>query len=89
MKTLHEIKPITYLKTKSAELVKRITDKQSPVIITQNGEAKVVMQDVLSYERDRSTLLMLKLLAQGLSDVEHKRVIDQDNVFKLLNAKFP
>ena len=66
MKLSEDIKPITYLKTRAAELINTISTRRSPVVITQNGEAKAVVQDIRSYERDRSALLMLKLLAQGI-----------------------
>jgi prevent-host-death family protein len=88
MKTLHDIKPITYLKTQSAALVKMVTARKSPVVITQNGEAMVVVQDIASYERDRNALLMFKILAEGVRDAEAKNIVDQDGVFKVLEAKY-
>lgn len=88
MKPLPNIRSITYLKTKSALLVKQVADKRSPVVITQNGEAMVVVQDVPSYERDRKALLMFKILAQGIQDSDENRLIEQEQVFKTLNAKY-
>lgn len=70
------------MKMCSADLIRTVTLRRAPMIITQKGEAKVVVQDVESYERDRRTLLMLKLLAQGIADADAGRVVLQDDVFE-------
>ena len=57
------------------------------MIITQNGEAKVVVQDIKSYERDRDTLLMLKLLAQGVAESERDETMEQAAFFNKLEKK--
>ena len=59
------IKPITYMKTQAAKLVEEVNRTRSPIVITQNGEAKAVVQDVESYEQTRKALLILKLVSQG------------------------
>ncbi len=84
MKLSVDIRPITYLKTRTAELVNRTRRHRRPVIITQKGCAVVVVQDIESYERDRDTLLMLKLLAQGNEDVGRGHVVSQDALFDRL-----
>lgn len=81
------IKPISDLKSKSAQIVAAVTRDKAPVVITQSGEAKVVIQDVASYEADKRTLLMLKLLAQGASDADAGRVTDHDELFDQLEKK--
>ncbi len=63
MKLSKQIRPISYLKAHTAEVVRQLTERREPLVITQNGEAKVVMQDVASYEETQQTLALLKILA--------------------------
>ena len=86
-----DIKPITYLKANAADLLKQINETRRPVIITQNGEPKAVLQDPQSYENMRNALGMLKLLSQGEEDIKKGKTKSQENVFdklaKTLKAK--
>lgn len=59
------IEPVTVLKTRSAELIRRARETGSPVIITQNGRATAVLQDIESFQRERHALLLLRALVQG------------------------
>lgn len=59
------IEPVTTLKTKSAELIRRARDTGQPIVITQNGKATAVLQDVESFQRQREALLLLKFVAAG------------------------
>ena len=59
------IEPVTVLKTKSAELIRRARETQQPIVITQNGKATAVLQDIESFQKQRSALLLLKYLAKG------------------------
>ena len=68
------IKPISYLKARAAEIVRTLGDRREPLIITQNGEAKVVVQDIDSYEQTQETVALLKILALGNRQVESGRV---------------
>lgn len=73
------IEPVTVLKTKSAELIRKAHDSGQPIVITQNGRATAVLQDVASYQRQREALLLLKFLARGDRDArEGKLVSDAD-----------
>ena len=74
MKLSSRIKPISHLKAHAAEIVRTLGDQREPLIITQNGEAKVVMQDIDSYEQTQETLALLKVLALGIRQVEAGRV---------------
>jgi prevent-host-death family protein len=69
-----QVKPISYLKANAADVLARLTDQREPLVITQNGEAKAVLQDVASYEETQDTLALLKILALGQQDVEAGRV---------------
>ena len=87
MKPSQSIKPITYMKTNSANLIKEVTEKKSPIIITQNGEAKAVVMDINSFEEQRDTLLMLKLVIQGEQNIKNNKIIPQVKVFKSIEDK--
>ena len=74
MELANRIKPISYLKAHAAEILRTLGDRQEPLIITQNGEAKAVVQDIGSYEQMQETLALLKILALGNRQVEAGRV---------------
>jgi prevent-host-death family protein len=80
MKLSSQIKPISYLKANAAEIVRNLGKKQEPLIITQNGEAKVVIQDIESYEQTQEALAMLKILALGNRQIEEGKVQDSAEV---------
>ena len=77
-----DIKPITYLKNRTAELVREVNEEGRTVTITQNGEAKVVVMDVDTYDRWRAAMALLKALAQGEADVEAGRTVKQVEAFR-------
>ena len=81
MKILLDIKPITYLKSKTSELIKQINETHRPVIITQHGEPKAVLQDPESYEKMRNAIGIIKLIAIGEDDVKAERFKPQNDVF--------
>jgi prevent-host-death family protein len=69
-----QIKPISFLKAHAAEIVRQLGETQEPLVITQNGEAKLVLQDIRSYEETQEALALLKILALGRRQVEDGRV---------------
>lgn len=73
MKLSQQVKPITYLKANAAEMVRGVAEKGEPYVITQNGEAKAVLQDIASYEQTQETLALLKILALGNQQIERGR----------------
>ncbi|MEO8316005.1 MAG: type II toxin-antitoxin system Phd/YefM family antitoxin [Pseudomonadota bacterium] len=80
------IKPISYLKANAAEVLNELREVREPLIITQNGEAKAVLQDVASYEETQETLALLKLLAMGQQDVAEGRLTPLDEALARLRA---
>lgn len=74
MKLSSRIRPISYLKAHAAEIVRTLAAQGEPLIITQNGEAKAVVQDIRSYEQTQETLALLKILALGSRQVEAGQV---------------
>ena len=81
------IKPISYLKSHTAQIVKDISLSREPLLITQNGEAKLVVIDVKSYEERENTLAMLKLLALGKREIELGKFKDAEDVFARLDIE--
>ena len=77
----NDIRPITYLKSRAADLLKQVNETHRPVIITQNGEPRAVLQDPRSYESMRNALGLLKLISQGEEDIRKGKVRSQENVF--------
>ncbi len=81
------IKPITYLKANAADVLKELSEVREPLVITQNGEAKAVIQDVRSWEETQETLALLKILALGNAQVEAGEVKPAREVIARLKAK--
>jgi prevent-host-death family protein len=82
-----QIKPISYLKANAAEVLQELSEHRKPFVITQNGEAKAVIQDVASYEETQETLALLKILALGNKQVTQRKLKPLAEVAKRLRAK--
>jgi prevent-host-death family protein len=87
MKLSSQIKPISYLKANAAEIVRTLGKEQNPLIITQNGEAKVVLQDIESYEQTQETMALLKILALGNRQIDEGKVEPAVDVVKRLRKR--
>jgi prevent-host-death family protein len=87
MKLSSQIKPISYLKAHAAEIVRNLGEKAEPLVITQNGEAKVVIQDIESYEQTQETMALLKILALGNRQIEEGRIRPAAEVVKRLRER--
>jgi prevent-host-death family protein len=87
MRYSSQVRPISYLKANAAEVLRQIGEDREPVLITQNGLAKAVIQDVASYEATQDTLALLKILALGNRQVEEGRVAPIGKVVARLRAK--
>jgi prevent-host-death family protein len=81
------VKPISYVKANAADLIRELKENGEPLVITQNGEATAVMQDVASYEATQETLALLKILALGRRQVEEGRTFPADEVFRRLRKR--
>ncbi len=87
MNIKEDIKPISYLKSRSAELLAQINETRRPVIITQNGEPKAVIQDTESYETMVKSLNLMKILANSEKDIQNGNTVKQDTLFKQIEDK--
>ncbi|MEJ8851617.1 type II toxin-antitoxin system Phd/YefM family antitoxin [Variovorax rhizosphaerae] len=89
MKFSTQVKPISYLKSHAAEIIKDISESREPMLITQNGEAKLVVMDVRSYEEHEEALALLKLLALGNREIEQGQFRSAADVFAELDKEDP
>jgi prevent-host-death family protein len=87
MRIEHDIRPVTYMKTRAAELLRSVDQSRRPVVITQSGEPKGVLMDFASYQELRQATLLLRLLAQGEADVQKGRTVPQERVFASLRGR--
>ena len=87
MKLSSQIKPISYLKAHAAEIVRTLSAQGGPLIITQNGEAKAVIQDLASYEQAQETMALLKMLALGTRQIEEGKVQPAGDVVQRLRDR--
>ncbi len=87
MRYSSQVKPISYLKANAAKVLTELSEHRQPLVITQNGEAKAVLQDVASFEETQETLALLKILAIGNQDLEAGRVKPVADVVARLRAK--
>lgn len=82
-----DIQPISYLKAKTADVVNTVNENRRAMIITQNGEAKVVVQDIKSYESLQNSLNFLKLIVQSEKEIAAGDIIEQEKMFEGLEQK--
>lgn len=89
MRFSSQVKPISYLKANAAEVLHELAERREPLVITQNGEAKAVLQDVASYEETQETLALLKILALGNREVEEGKLKSVAKVVDRLRVRKP
>ena len=80
MKISTDIKPVTQLKARAADLLKQVNETHRPIVITQNGEPRAVLQDPESFENMRNAIGLLKLISQGEEDIHQGYVVSHDEV---------
>ena len=88
---VEDIRPISYVKSHTAEIMRQIEEKNNPVVITQNGEAKAVLMDVKQYQHIVDTMNLLKILSIGENDIRHNRIYThealQEEIEKILRQE--
>ena len=87
MKFSESIKPISYLKTHASEVIKDVAENQKTLVITHNGEAKVILQDVKVYEQTQEALALLKMLVLSGKNLKRKSFKPLDKTFKDVRNK--
>jgi len=89
MKFSTNIKPISYLKSNAAEIVREVSQSREPFLITQNGEAKLVVMDVRTYEENEQSLALLKILALGQKEIDQGQFRPAEDVLADLEREEP
>ena len=87
MKLSKSIKPISYFKAHASEILKDVSENKKKMIITQNGEAKAILQDLESYEQDKDMVALLKILALSKQSIKNKKYRKMDEVFSDLELR--
>ena len=87
MRPSEAIKPISYLKAHASELIRDVSDNQKTMIITQNGKAKVILQDIKLYEKTQESLALLKILAMSNKNLKNGNVKSIDQAFSDIRKK--
>ena len=82
-----DIRPISYIKTHAADMLRRVNDTHNPIIITQNGEAKAVLLDTESYQSMKNSIGILKVLSQSEKNIDANELFTQESVFSELDEK--
>jgi prevent-host-death family protein len=81
-----DIRPISYVKSHTAEVMKQIGEKNNPMVITQNGEAKAVLMDVKQYQEIIDTINLLKILSIGENDLKKDRFYTHEELQKKIKS---
>ncbi len=84
----HDIKPISYIKTNAAEMMKYVNDNRNPIIITQNGEAKAVLMDIDSYQNMQNAFALLNIIKISEDEIKRGNYQESDEVFNELDSKY-
>jgi prevent-host-death family protein len=87
MSLAKQIKPISYLKASTAEAVRTVTETGEPLFITQNGEAKIVVEDIRTYEETQETLALLKILALGEAEVNRDETVPMSDAIEAIRLQ--
>lgn len=81
MKLSEAVKPISYIKSHASEVIREVSEGQGSVVITLNGEAKAILQDIREYEKTQESLALLKILAQSRKSYEAGKIKSLKDVF--------
>lgn len=87
MKLSEDVKPISYFKSHASEVIRDIVEGHKTVVITQNGEAKVIVQNINDYEKTQESLALLKILAQSRKSLEEGKTKPFKEAFREVRKK--
>jgi prevent-host-death family protein len=87
MKLSETVKPISYLKAHASEILRNVTEDHKTYIITQNGTATAVVQDIASFEQTQESLRLLKMLALSAKSLREGRFKPMDEAFKEISTR--
>ena len=84
----NDIKPISYIKTNAAEMMKYVNDNHNPIIITQNGEAKAVLMDIESYQNMQDAFALMNIIKISEDEIKRGEYQSSDEVFSEIEKKY-
>lgn len=87
MKYSESVKPISYFKAHAAEIIREVSDNKKTMIITQNGEAKAILQDIKLFEQTQDSLALLKILAMSTKNIKNGKFKEIDQSFSAIKTK--
>jgi prevent-host-death family protein len=87
MKLSESVKPISYLKAHASELIREVAEDHKTLVITHNGEAKAIVQDLESYEQMNDTLALLKMLAQSSKSKQEGKYKSAKQAFRDIRSQ--
>ena len=82
-----DIKPISYIKTNAADMMKYVTEVRNPIVITQNGEARAVLVDIKTYQETQDAFALLHLIKIAEKDIQNKEFEPAAKVFSDLRKE--
>ena len=82
-----DIKPISYIKTNAADMMKYVNENRNPIIITQNGEAKAVLLDVDSYQEMKNAFSLMGIIKEAEKEIDRKDYKESELVFSELRKR--
>jgi len=77
-----DIKPISYIKSHTAEMIRQVGDNKNPIVITQNGEATAVLIDIDSYQKLLNAVALMKIVSIGDRDIANGKAVAHEEVKK-------
>ncbi|MEX2444563.1 MAG: type II toxin-antitoxin system Phd/YefM family antitoxin [Alkalispirochaeta sp.] len=74
-----DIRPISYVKSNAAEMLRQVNESHNPIVITQNGEAKAVLLDTASFQEMKDALSIMKLISQSEHAFQHDKTLSHED----------
>jgi hypothetical protein len=82
------IRSISYLKSHAAQISDELQLNGSPFVITQNGEASMVIESVQQFQEKEALIAALKIIALGEKDrLENKGLTADESRAQLRAAR--
>jgi prevent-host-death family protein len=83
-----DILPIGEFKTHASRVLRKLQESQRPVVITQNGRPAAVLITPEEFDSFHERKRFMAAVQEGLSDSEAGRVLEDEEVERLLDAEF-
>jgi PHD/YefM family antitoxin component YafN of YafNO toxin-antitoxin module len=82
-----DVKPVSYVKDHSIEILDYVENSRSPIVITRDGEAKAVIIDIVSYQKTLNAINLAKLLSFGEKDIKNGNLISNEDAKKIFEER--